>query len=135
MRDIWQGKNINLEELAEILKQFFEKRNFKVMLEKSSDYRIIAVPKQGSDLCDNIEVSIRGKPSDFEIIFGAATNFAKNLIRLGGLTMFLGGGIFLRKGLASQEELNKLENDFWNFVDTTIASLEQDMAKNTKNKL
>lgn len=125
MRDRWIGKSINLEELAEFLKQFFEERNFKVMLEKSSDYKILAVPERDSDLCDNIEVCIRGKPEDFEIIFGAATNFATNIIRLGGLTTFLGGGIFLRKGLKSQEELNKLEGDFWKFVDTTIVSLEQ----------
>lgn len=125
MRDRLTGKNINLEKLAEVLKEFFENRKFKVKLEKSSGYRILAVPKRGMDLCDSIEVCIRGKPEDFEITFNTVTDFTSNFIRLGGLTILFGGGLLLRKGLKSQEELDRLEKDFWKFFDAAIATVEQ----------
>jgi hypothetical protein len=108
------------------LKQFFEEKKFKVKIEKKpANYKIVSFLKHGSDLCDNIEVHIKGKPDDFTIDFTTATDLTTHFIRLGSLTTLIGGGIILRRGIKSKEELEKLEKEFWNFVDITLPLLEQ----------
>lgn len=125
MRDRWVGKNVNLEVLVELLKQFFEEKRFKVVIEKqSTNYRIFAFPTTKHSICDPLEIVVRGEPNDFMVEFGVAAAHTKTITILGGLTYLLGGGYFLRKGLKSQEEINKLERDFWNFIDMKLPSLE-----------
>lgn len=125
MWDRWVGKQVNLNALAELLKKFFEGKPFRVSVENASTgYKIAAYPKLSAGLLDVIEVFVRGKPDDFVIEFVPGSNTRKS-IRSGFLTYLFGGGLLWREGLKSQEELDKLEREFWNFVDMKLPSLEQ----------
>lgn len=126
MRDRITGKHINLDVLAELLKGFFDSQKFRVTAEKkTAKFRILALPRSGSDLCDSMEVLIEGGPDDFTVEFGESENYSRKFTLFGSLTSMLGGGAFLKKGLRSQEELDKLENDFWIFFDAKIAAMEK----------
>ena len=126
MRDHWLGKNVNLDALVELLKQFFEEKKFRVSVENTSkEYKIRAAPKSGSQLVDILEIIVRGEPDDFWVEFGTESDNTKVYKRYGGLAQLCGGGFFLSKGLKSQEEFDRLEREFWNFIDEKLASLEQ----------
>lgn len=126
MRDRLTGKQVNLDALVENLKEFFDTGSFITIVKSESHmYKIVALPKTGSNLCDSIEVLIEGGPDDFTVQFGESENYSRKFTFFGSLMSMLGGGAFLKKGLRSQEELDKLENDFWVFFDAKIVSLEK----------
>jgi len=126
MRDRLTGKQVNLDALVETLKEFFDPGSFTTIVKSESHkYRIVALPKTGSNLCDRMEVLIEGGPDDFTVEFGESENYSRKFIFFGSLMSILGGGAFLKKGLRSQEELDKLENDFWIFFDAKIAAMEK----------
>lgn len=120
MQDRWVGKGVNLELLSEHLEQFFNSKDFLTNVSKSSDgYKIVAVPKFTNDLCEHVKVFIRGEPNDCLINFAAGSR-SRFFVKVGRLTTFFGGGIFVLRGLKSLEELEKLEREFWKFVDEQI---------------
>jgi hypothetical protein len=69
-----------------------------------------------------ISVRISGDPSDFTVDLKASELTARP-IRTGLLTKSLGGGYFLLKTLKLQEELEKLEKEFWIYVEDKVAEL------------
>ncbi|MEM2292129.1 MAG: hypothetical protein QXX41_02540 [Nitrososphaerota archaeon] len=126
MRDRWIGMNIDLNAFVEGVKKFFEEKKFIVDVEKGkNNYRIVASPRKRSYMLDEIEVIIRGEPNDFMVEFGTVTERTRSYTKLGILTQFLGGGFFLMMGTRSREEIEKLESDFWNFVDANLPSFRR----------
>lgn len=126
MRDRWVGKNVDFDGLVELVKQFFEKNHFKIITEKQpSNYRIIASPKNPSSPLKRLEVIIQGEPNDFTVEFGT-TGSTKNINRWGHLIFLLGGGRFVCESLKFQEELDRLEEKFWNYIDAKLPSLERE---------
>jgi hypothetical protein len=125
MQDRWIGKGINLKLLSEYLEQFFKSKGFLTIAKKSSEeYTISVAPRRAHNLCENVEVFIRGEPNDFLINFVSGSR-SRLFVRLGGLTTFFGGGILYSRGLKSLDALKKLESDFWKFVDEKISVLSQ----------
>jgi len=123
MFDRWVGKKVNLKSLSENLVQFFEEKGFSSVLEteSSNEYRVIAVPKQPSNIQGSVNVFIRGNSEDFVVEF--VGDSSPRLLRvLGGLSTLFGGGILVLKDLKSQEELERLEREFWSFLDRKIES-------------
>lgn len=96
------------------------------MEKKPTNYKITASPKSRSNLWDNIEVLVHGEPNDFMVEFGTATDNTRFFTRLGSLTTLFGGGQYLCRGLKSREELERIESDFWNFVDMKLPSLQRE---------
>lgn len=132
MEDRWINKNIDLSMIANRLVQFFEKRNFVSSQESSEkEYHIIVMPSKYYDILEEIHVYISGQPDDFKVKFDSGSR-SRALVRHGILTTVFGGGRLTLKGLKSQEDLEKLENEFWIYLDRVIWSLAIPAGDSTK---
>jgi len=123
MEDRWTGKNIDLDLLSQFIVQFFKEKKFITFLQrKSKEYVIVAVPKRSHKIVEKIFVYVRGKPEDFSVKFVSGAR-SRSFVRLGTFLTFLGGGFLVLKGLESQEKLEKLEKEFWRYIDIVIWQL------------
>lgn len=132
MEDRWINKSVDLSMLNNRLVQFFEKRNFGTFEESSEEgYHIVVTPREFHDILEGIHVYINGKPNDFKVKFDAGVR-SRSFVRLGILTTVFGGGRLTLKGLKSQEALEKLEGEFWVYLDKVIWSLANPTSDFTK---
>jgi len=124
MQRRWTGKSVNLDSLSDDIDNFFKSRGFLTQKSESPDERkILARPKYlAVKLGEPISVGIAGNSGDLAIDL-KASELATPSIRMGMLTQLLGGGYFLLKGLKVQEELRKLENEFWVYIEDKIAQM------------
>jgi len=125
MLDRWVGTKVDLKLLSENLVQFFEKKGFSSVVDQksSNEYRVIAVPGRASDILGTVSVSIRGELEGLVIEFAADSGSGHFRGFLGFFATLFGGGVLVLKDLKSQEELERLEREFWLFVDKKIDSL------------
>jgi hypothetical protein len=132
MEDRWTNKNIDLSMIPDRLVQFFEERNF-VSSQKSSEreYHITVMPSKHHDIVEEIHVYISGQPDDFKVKFDSGSH-SISLVRSGILTAVFGGGRLALKGLKSQEALERLENEFWIYLDEVIWSLANSAGDSAK---
>lgn len=123
MEDRWTSKNVDLSILNNHLVQFFEKGNFVTRQERVEEkYHILVVPRVFHDILEEIHVYISGQPDNFKVRFDAGGR-SRQLVRRGILATIFGGGRLTLKGLKSQEALEKLEKEFWIYLDNVIWSL------------
>lgn len=123
MEDRWKNKNVDLSLLSDCIAQFFKEKNFAVFVRKSKrKYRIIATPRPFHKIAENINVNISGRPDDFLVKFIAGSH-SRALVRHGALAALFGGGYLALKGFKSQEALEKLEKEYWIYVDKEIWQL------------
>jgi hypothetical protein len=133
MEDRWTNKNIDLSMIANRLVQFFEERKFASLQESSErEYHITVMPSQYYDIVEEIHVYISGQPNDFTVKFVSGSQ-SRTLVRHGILTTFFGGGRLTLKGLKSQEALEKLEKEFWIYLDKVIWSLDKSAGSSAKH--
>jgi hypothetical protein len=120
----WTGKSVDLDSLSNGIAGFFQSRDFLTgKIESADERRILLRPKYPTiKLQEPISVGIVGSSDDFTIDL-RASELATRSIRMGMLTKSFGGGCFQLKGLKLQEELKKLENDFWVYIESKIASM------------
>ena len=118
----YSEKNIDLAKLVKCIESFFQNRNSKTVSQNSSNKaEIVAVPSYASGIREEIRVIVSTKEEvEVEFLGGAHSEFLR---RVGILTTFLGGGIFVLKGLESKEKLKALEREFWNYLDATVSLL------------
>jgi hypothetical protein len=105
--------------LTKCIGEFFKSKGFEVLVEGSEgDFKVVSVLRAGDKL-QSCYASIKGIPNDFAVEFSGAPNsrFSQFLAPL--ITMF-GGGIFVLKRLQSQEFYEKLEAEFWAFVEHAV---------------
>ena len=120
MEDRWVNKNVDLSLIANRLVEFFKKRKFVSSQENSEGgHHIIVLPSPYHDILEEIHVYIRGQPNDFTVKFVSGSH-SRAMVRHGILTTFLGGGRLTLKGLKSEEELEKIEKEFWVYLDEVI---------------
>lgn len=132
MEDQWVNKNVDLSVLNNRLVQFFEKKNFVTSRESSEEnYRIVTRPSRSHDILEEIHVHVSGQPDNFRVRFNAGSR-SSELVRLGILTTVFGGGRLTLKGLKSQEALEKLEREFWIYLDRVIWSLANSASDSAK---
>lgn len=132
MEDRWINKNIDLSMIANRLVQFFEKRKFVSSQESSErEYHIVVMPSRYYDILEEIHVYISGQSDDFTVKFDSGSH-SRALVRHGILTTVFGGGRLTLKGLKSQEALERLENEFWIYLDEVIWSLANPACGSTK---
>jgi hypothetical protein len=124
MQKKWTGKSIDLASLSDFVEDFFRSQQYHTKKTKSASEIIITVLLKRSTmgLEEPISVRISGDPSDFTVDLKASELTARP-IRTGLLTKSLGGGYFLLKTLKLQEELEKLEKEFWIYVEDKVAEL------------
>jgi hypothetical protein len=126
MKRKWTGLNIDLDELAKAITEFFETRSFFVENNgETGKINIQAFPDRAIHrILESITVLINGKPEDFEICFLAGER-SYSMARFGDLTKLFGGGWLFYRGIRSVEELEKLEREFWDYIYPLIEFLSK----------
>jgi hypothetical protein len=123
MQRRWTGKNVDLALLSECVEDFFEDRGFLTEKDESAgEYTILWAPPRVRSMRDAMTVRVFGKPDDFvvEII---ASERTRGSIRLGMLTKMFGGGYLVVRGLRAKEALEKIEREFWAYLEEKVAQL------------
>jgi hypothetical protein len=124
MKDRWIGQNVDLDLLSQGVKRFLEEKGFVVRFDKrKNESRVYGWPRN-RDVGEPVLVKIHGHPEDFTVEFVPGESFP-GLKILGPLYSLFGGGFLWLRELKSREFLEKLENQFWVFVDKTIANLKR----------
>ena len=125
MQRRFAGKNVSLNLLGQSIEDFFKSKGFVTKrTESKQEYTIVWTSMLApSNLKDLTKARVLGDSNDFtvEII---ASELTLRAVRLGLLTKSIGGGYFALKNLRLKETLEKLENEFWTFVEKKIADLE-----------
>jgi len=124
MQKRWTGKSVDLDLLYHCVDDFFT--NQKLLTEKSEssgERTLILRSKHAArKFGEPISLRITGNSDDFTVDL-KASELAARTVRAGMLTKSLGGGYLLLKGLKLQEELEKLEKEFWIYVEDKVAQL------------
>jgi len=123
MQERLVGKNVDLKLLSELVENFFKDRSFKITKDRSaSDYTISARPQKGVGILGRVIVKIRGDSNDFAIEF-STSGHSRSALKLGFMTTMFGGGSLVLRGLKSQEAVERLEKEFWIFIEEALAHL------------
>lgn len=124
MQKSWTGKNLDLDLLSNSVEDFFKDRGFLTRkIESAGERTILWAPERvGINLKESLRVTILGEPNSFSIEL-LASELTKRSIRLGILTKPIGGGYFLLKSLKLREALEKIEHEFWTYVEDRVADL------------
>lgn len=123
MQRRWTEKNVDLDLLSDSLEDFFNSRSFVTKKTQKLGERIILWQSERAAKADKpISARIIGNPDDFTVEL-KASELTDRSIRLGMLTKPIGGGYFLLKSLKLREALEKLEKEFWIYMEEKIAQL------------
>jgi len=129
METTFVGRNVDLSLLGEWLDRFFKNREFKVAVNKGArGYTVTAAPTYVHEIVGNIHVSVSGEPNDFVVKFIAGTRSGLYK-KFGLLTSLFGGGVLLMRGMKSEEAEEKVERDFWVYVEEKIDLLANSAGK------
>lgn len=122
MKNRWLGKNVDPLMLQGCIEDFFQRRGFvtKTESEASGGYTVIAHGHNSTNTPRRIFVKVSGGRGDFEIDLGSEYGRSGVLDPL--LTLIGFGGLVLRK-LKDKEFLEKLEEDFWSYIEEAISTL------------
>ncbi|MGD8505685.1 MAG: hypothetical protein PVF15_03365 [Candidatus Bathyarchaeota archaeon] len=132
MQRRWVGKNVNLALLSSYIENFFKIRGLETGKEESEGkYTIRWAPPRVNNKRGTMKVTIVGDADDFSVEF-IASERTRRSIRLGSLTTQFGGGYLLLRGLRLREALEKLEREFWAYVEDKIAHLIRFAESDTK---
>lgn len=113
MQRSWKGKNVDLALLATYICNFLQDRDFEIVKgETPKGYLMLAGDSPNFRLQGHVEVSIEGKPNDFNVKFDLRRSKEKVWVSPFLLGMF-GGGYFHIQELRSNEAWTKLEKEFW----------------------
>lgn len=126
MEEIWKGRNIDQRVLGNSIVDFFERKGFKASMKKIGDneYLIVAKPRTGKPPLANVKVIISGDPNNLAIKFLRGPHARQSTRTLVNYASFLlGFGYFALKNLKLQEELDRLEDEFWRFIESEINRL------------
>jgi hypothetical protein len=123
MQSQWIGKNVDLKLLGECIEDFFKDKGFKTTKDESAGkYTILWTSKRVRNMRDAMRAAVFGDSNDFvvEII---ASERTRGSIRLGMLTKAFGGGYLALRGLKAKETLEKLEKEFWTYIEEKVTHL------------
>jgi len=124
LKSEWKTVSVDLSVLTEKIVEFFSSRDFTVLVDKSEKgFRCTIIPKIHHKILDKITVNVCKTAENLTVEF-TAENLSHSLVRYGNLLSLFGGGVIFLKGLKSKEELEKLEEDFWWYVDQLINHLQ-----------
>jgi len=116
----WTAKDANLDLLTEKIESFFKSKGFKTKKNAlPNGTRIATAPKHVRDVKAGIQVAILEGPHELmvELSVGETSRFST---MLGLSTILFGGGTLVLRGLRLQEAMERLEKEFWVYVEETI---------------
>ncbi len=116
----WNKKEANLDLLIARIESFFKSKGFETRKNAlPNGAKISTVPKHFRDVKAGIKVTILGSPHDFMVEFSVDETSRFSTL-LGLSTIPFGGGTLVLRGLKLQEALERLEKEFWVYVEETI---------------
>lgn len=122
----WVKKNVDLCLLSEHVTYFLKSKGFTTKEDKSGKKWIIIGKLHhgsiGRDLRSAIEVRISGNSNDFKVEYLPSGQSRPSILLDSILTLFGGGSLVVRR-LKYQEAIQKLEREFWGFIENTIMHL------------
>lgn len=127
MKSRWKGRNVELEFLANSINSFFMDKGFskrKESLERDNAW-VLTYTFEGQGRPVVASIIIRGSPNDFEIEF-MIDRKAETVARLGILSTLFGSGFYLRGRLENFAQVERLEGDFWDYVNEKIKRRSDD---------
>jgi hypothetical protein len=116
----WTARDANLNLLTEKIESFFKSKGFKTKKNAlPKGYKIATAPKHVRDVKAGIKVTILEGTHDFmvELSVGETSRFST---MLGLSTVPFGGGTLVLRGLKLQEAMERLEKEFWVYVEEAI---------------
>ncbi len=123
MQRRWVGKNVDLLLLIEYVESFFKDKGFKTSKDGlTSECSIKAKPQKRNSILEPVIIGVSGTSDDFLIEFSTGGR-SRSTVRFGFVTTMFGGGSLILRGLKSQEALEKLEREFWVYIEEAIAHM------------
>lgn len=146
MQKRWTGKNVDMDLLSDCIESFFKDRGFTTKRTQSAGERtflltpqyatkdvkeamtaktlgtIFWTPQFATNLKRPLHARIVGDCNDF-VIELIASELTRRSTWLGMLTKSFGGGYLVLRSLRLQEALEKLENEFWVYIEDKVAHL------------
>ena len=134
LRSHWVGKNVDLALLSKRVEVFFRDKGFNTRINESTgEYRISVMSQYINGVREDVDVKISGNPDDFVIDLLVGER-ARSSIRFGFITGMFGGGSLLLRGLKSNEALEKLEEEFWMYVEESVGYLTNSAVRPSKTR-
>jgi len=127
MKSRWKEKNVEIEFLVDRISSFFLGKDFskkKESIERDTA-RVLTYTFEGEGRPVVASVVVRGSPNDFEIEF-VVDRKAETVARLGILSTLFGSGFYLRGRLENFAHVERLEGDFWDYVNEEIRRMSDD---------
>ena len=119
MQTRWVGKNVDLEELSRHVSQFLKDEGFEIAVENAENsHRIMGFLRVG-DKKRGVWINVSGAPNDVLVDF-LSNKEGKLSLLAGPLVTMFGGGVFVLDRLKRQEFYEKLEAEFWLFLEEII---------------
>jgi hypothetical protein len=123
----WLGKNIDLNQLSALAEDFFKDKGYATRrIEAKGEHVIAWTPRRVDGISRSIysavKLKISGKPEDF-VIDMVASEATRRFMWLGMLTSALGGGYLTLQSSRLRETLEKLENEFWVYIEDKVATM------------
>jgi len=115
----WIKKSVDLSLLSADVAEFLKRKGFRS--EKTEVVKGFLVYGKASS-GGGVIVRILGEPDDFAVELESGV--ARSSIILGSSTVVFGGGGGLLRGLKSKEALEKLQSEFWIYMEDLVARLE-----------
>jgi len=123
MQRQWVGRNVDLNQLSRYAEDFFRDKGFVTKkTESTREHTILWAPPSLKNMNKAMNVRVFGDPNDF-VIELVASERTRRSMWLGMLTQLFGGGYVVLQSLRLREALEKLENEFWTYIEEKIANL------------
>jgi hypothetical protein len=122
MKKQWENHNINLQQLAQTIQNFYTKKGLKTATKTSKKgWKIQTIVKEYGT-ATALTTLITGTPNNFTIET-IPSEYEDTALKIGLSTTIFGGGNILLPSIKIHEKLEKIEKEFWDSIEETIAQL------------
>jgi hypothetical protein len=121
LRTGYPGKSGELEALLSEVARFFEGKGFLFSTERKDSRIVVSIRTGGSAESKILDVSLEGDTNGSLVVTFEQPKESP-LVRNSALPSLLGGGFLTLKRLKASEIIERLEREFWNMVDSFMAS-------------
>jgi len=125
MQKKWKTRNVDLALLTDSIESFFKQKDFEVAKEENEkSYQIFAAYSPYFKISGCISVTIEGKTDEITIKFEVAARKEKTSYLPSMTLAMLGGGYFLLQQFKVEEDLLRLEKEFWRHAENSVSFLD-----------
>jgi len=123
MKERWIGRDVDLNLLSQRIQRFLEAKNFLTRLDKpgENEIEIFAMPSDRGE-GKVVAIKVYGGSNDFAVEFVGGQD-SRTLRLFGPILTFFGGGFLLLPHLKLREFFEKLEGEFWPFLEESVIGL------------